>query len=149
MDSSEQSLSIGEVAEQTGLSVHALRWFEREELFLRPIPRVHGRRVFDQSDVSWLNLCNRFRASGMPIADIRRYVALVRAGAGNEGERFALLEAHEQRVRAHIAELQESLTIINGKVDVYRRHLAEGVAAGLWASTTAGDGHRSTQYSTE
>jgi hypothetical protein len=71
----------------------------------------------------------------MPIADVRRYAALVRAGAGNEGERFALLEAHEQRVRAHIAELQESLTIINGKVDVYRRHLAEGVAAGLWVPT--------------
>ncbi|WP_460522333.1 MerR family transcriptional regulator [Flindersiella endophytica] len=148
MDSSEQTLSIGEVAEQTGLSVHALRWFEREELFLRPIPRVHGRRVFEQSDVAWLNLCGRLRASGMPIADIRQFTALVRVGDGNEAERFALLEAHEQRVRVHIAELRECLTIINGKVDVYRRHLAEGVAAGLWAPTTSGDGRWSTQYST-
>lgn len=149
MDSSEQSLSIGEVAGQTGLSVHALRWFEREELFLRPIRRVHGRRVFDQSDVAWLNLCGRLRASGMPIADIRRYAALVRSGDGNEGERFALLEAHELRVRSHIAELQECLTIITGKVDVYRRHLTEGAAAGLWVPTTAGDGQLSTQYSTD
>ena len=128
-----EALSIGQVAERTGLSVHALRWFEREGLYLRPIPRAGQRRVFDASDVAWLMLCNRLRASGMPIAEIRRFAALVQAGPGNEAERLAVLEAHEREVRNRIAELTECLGIIHGKVDVYRRHLAAGTVDGLWA----------------
>jgi DNA-binding transcriptional MerR regulator len=128
-----ESLSIGQVAEQTGLSVHALRWFEREGLFLRAIPRAGGRRTFDSSDVAWLTLCNRLRASGMAIAEIRRFAALVQAGPGNEAERLALLVAHEREVRNRLAELQQCLDIIHGKVEVYEQHLAEGTAATLWA----------------
>lgn len=129
----EQALSIGEVARQTGLSVHALRWFEREGLFLRPIPRAGHRRLFDPSDVAWLMLCNRLRASGMPIAQIRRFATLVQAGPGNEAERLAVLEAHEREVRKRIAELTECLDIIQSKVAVYRAHLAAGTADRLWA----------------
>ena len=128
-----QALSIGQVARQTGLSVHALRWFEREGLYLRPIPRIGQRRLFDSSDVAWLMLCNRLRASGMPIAKIRRFAAFVQSGPGNEAERLALLEAHEHEVRKRIAELTECLDIIQGKVEIYRRHLAAGTTDGLWA----------------
>ena len=121
--------------------MHALRWFEREGLFLRAIPRTGaGRRTFDASDIVWLNLCNRLRASGMPIAEIRRFAALVQAGPGNEAERLALLEAHEQEVRKRIAELQGCLDVIVSKVDVYRRHLADGTATGLWAPPFTDDG---------
>lgn len=128
-----EALSIGQVAERTGLSVHALRWFEREGLFLRPIPRTGQRRVFDSSDVAWLMLCNRLRASGMPIAEIRRFASLVQAGPGNEDERLALLEAHEREVRKRIAELEECLVIIHQKVETYRKHHAAGTAGTLWA----------------
>ena len=37
------------------------------------------------------------------------------------------------------------LKAIKGKVDVYRRHLSEGVAADLWVPTTAAGRHLSTQ----
>lgn len=128
------ALSIGEVAARTGLSVHALRWFEREGLFLRAIPRdPGGRRVFDAADVQWITLCNRLRASGMPIARIREFAVLVQAGPGNETQRLALLEAHEREVEARIAELRECLAIIHGKVTTYNEHLLDGTAAGVWA----------------
>lgn len=141
---SAEALSIGQVAEQTGLSVHALRWFEREGLFLRAIPRVGGRRAFDSSDVVWLTLCNRLRASGMAIAEIRRFAALVQAGPGNEAERLALLVAHEREVRNRLAELQQCLDIIHSKVEIYERHLSDGTASTLWAPpfTASGDGLR-------
>ncbi|MBX6383425.1 MAG: MerR family transcriptional regulator [Microbispora sp.] len=127
-------LSIGQVSEATGLSVHALRFFEREGLFLRPIPRsAGGQRVYDPADVEWLLLCNRLRDSGMSIATLRRFAELVRSGPGNEHERLALLEEHERMVRARIAELEASLAVIHGKVVTYRRHLHDGTAAGLWA----------------
>ncbi|QDQ10525.1 MerR family transcriptional regulator [Streptomyces spectabilis] len=126
--------SIGQVARETGLSVHALRFFEREELFLRPVPRTGGgRRVYEPTDVEWLLLCNRLRESGMPIATLQRFARLVRSGPGNEPERLALLQEHERAVRARMAELAASLEIIHGKVVAYERHVREGTAAGVWA----------------
>lgn len=129
-------LSIGDVARATGLGVHALRFFEREELFLRPIPRTAGgQRAYDRADVEWLLLCNRLRESGMPIATLRRFAHLVRSGPGNEPERLALLEEHERAVRDRIAGLTASLEIIHGKVVAYRRHVRDGTAAGVWSPT--------------
>ena len=60
-------LSIGQVAERTGLSVHALRFYEREGVFLSPIRRAAGgRRVYAEDDVDWLTLCTILRGAGMP-----------------------------------------------------------------------------------
>jgi DNA-binding transcriptional MerR regulator len=127
-------LSIGSVAEATGISVHALRFFEREGIFLRPIPRSGGgHRVYEPADVEWLLLCNRLRESGMPIATIRRFAELVRAGAGNERDRLALLEGHERLIKAEIDRLRSCLEVIHGKVAVYAQHVRSGTTDGLWA----------------
>ncbi|MDP9869221.1 MULTISPECIES: MerR family transcriptional regulator [Streptosporangium] len=136
MSRDADGLSIGDVAKATGLGVHALRFFEREELFIRPIPRTAGgRRVYGPADVEWLLLCNRLRESGMPIATLKGFARLVRSGPGNEAERLALLEEHERTVRDRIADLMASLEIIHGKVVTYRKHVEEGTAAGLWSPT--------------
>ncbi|AZM54305.1 MerR family transcriptional regulator [Streptomyces sp. WAC 01529] len=133
-DADVDGLSIGRVAEATGLSVHALRFFEREGLFLREIPRTSGgRRVYARTDVDWLILCGRLRLSGMPIATIREFAALIRSGPGNERERLALLQEHERDVRAKLDELNACLEVIHGKVVTYEQHLNDGTAAGLWA----------------
>lgn len=134
MSRNADGLSIGDVAKATGLGVHALRFFEREELFIRPIPRTAGgQRVYEPADVEWLLLCNRLRESGMPIATLKRFARLVRSGPGNEAERLALLEEHERTVRDRIADLTASLEIIHGKVVIYRKHVKEGTATGLWS----------------
>lgn len=133
MSSTTVALSIGEVAEATGLSVHALRFFEREGLLLREIPRsTSKRRVYGRADVEWLILCNRFRASGMPLATIRRFADLVRAGPGNEVERLAVLQQHERDVRARIAALDGDLEVIRAKVAAYAQHVRDGTTAGVW-----------------
>ncbi|MFE9251895.1 MerR family transcriptional regulator [Streptomyces sp. NPDC007088] len=129
-----QGLAIGSVSEATGMSVHALRFFEREGLFLREIPRsAGGQRIYEQADVDWLVLCNRFRASGMPIAVIRQFAELVRTGPGNEPDRLELLREHERNVRARIDELTACLDVIHTKVVVYEQHLRSGEAAALWS----------------
>ena len=130
MSEAATSLSIGQVAERTGLSVHALRFYEREGILANPVRRgPGGRRFYDEDDVEWLNLCIILRASGMPLPAIRRYTELVREGDGNEKERLTLLRGHQQQVNAQIAELTKSLDLINFKVGVYEDILAEGATA--------------------
>ncbi|MGW1890335.1 MerR family transcriptional regulator [Streptomyces sp. NPDC002004] len=139
MGANADSLSIGKVAEATGMSVHALRFFEREGLFLRDIPRSGGgQRSYAQTDVDWLVLCNRFRASGMPIATIGKFAELVRSGPGNESDRLALLREHERDVRSRIAELEACLEVIHSKVVTYEQHLRDGTADGLWSPAPSG-----------
>jgi len=128
-------LSIGQVAERTGLSVHALRFYEREGLLADRVRREsNGRRVYTEDDVDWLVMCIRFRSSGMPLDTIRQYTDLVRQGPGNEQDRLALLRSHQDHVAAQIQELTECLNVITHKVDVYQQRLAAGTADCLWVT---------------
>jgi DNA-binding transcriptional MerR regulator len=121
-------LSIGEVAERTGLSVHALRFYEREGILANPVRRAAGgRRLYSEDDVEWLRLCILLRASGMPVPAIRRYTELVRQGDGNEQDRLTLLRQHEAKVVEQIDELNRCLDVIRYKVAVYEDYLATEV----------------------
>ena len=130
------ALSIGEVAERTGLSVHALRFYEREGLLVGPVPRTAGgRRRYTAADVDWLLICVKLRESGMPLAELQRFAGLVRQGPGNEADRLRLLDTHRQRVDAQIEALEECRSLIAWKVGVYAEHLSRGEAGGLWDPT--------------
>ena len=134
----EGELSIGDVAQRTGLSVHALRFYERDGLLLsQHVARgTGGHRRYTPMDVKWLGLCIKLRASGMPLAEIRRYAELVREGPGNEQERLELLREQQARVESQLTELGECLRIIKRKVGIYEQHLADGTAQDLWNVTT-------------
>lgn len=126
-------LSIGQVAERTGLSVHALRFYEREGILADPVRRDGGgRRVYSEDDIAWIGICTRFRASGMPLPVIRKYAELVREGPGNELDRLDLLRRHQQDVADQIRSLNESLEVISYKVRVYQQIVAEGATNRLW-----------------
>jgi DNA-binding transcriptional MerR regulator len=128
-------LTIGQVAAHSGLSVHTLRLYEREGLFHTEVRRdANGRRVYDQHDLDWLEVCAKFRASGMPLELIRRFAELVRQGPGNEAERLDLLRAHRCAVEDRIKQLTDCLALIEGKVNTYEEHLARGTAAALWVN---------------
>lgn len=116
--------SIAEVAERTDLTAHTLRYYERDDLLLRPVARDSGgRRSYDEDDVRWIVMLSCLRGTGMPIRDIRRYADLVRADDGNEDERLALLTAHRQGVLAQLAEITAHLGAIEGKIALYKQHL--------------------------
>ena len=128
-------MSIGQVAERTGLSVHALRFYEREGILANPVERaLNGRRIYTEDDVVWLSMCITLRSSGMPLPAIREYAGLVRQGPGNEKERLAILRRHQERVRAQMADLTESLDLISYKVKIYEERLAQGTADRLWSA---------------
>ena len=132
----EVELGIGDVAQRTGLSVHALRFYEREGLLISEhVPRATGgHRRYSPQDVHWLRLCVKLRRSGMPVAKIRRFAELVREGPGNEQQRLELLREQQRGVENQLAELQECLRIISRKVGIYEQHVADGAAPDLWTA---------------
>ncbi|WP_150462616.1 MerR family transcriptional regulator [Nesterenkonia ebinurensis] len=137
---SRRRYTIGEVAHAVGMSVHALRFYEREQLLIGPIQRsAGGQRQYGAVDIDWLGICTRLRESGMPLAELRRFADLIRQGPGNEAERLRLLDAHQARVEKQIAALEEAREIIAWKTNVYQQHLRAGDASGLWDPTAPQD----------
>jgi DNA-binding transcriptional MerR regulator len=127
MSETVTDLSIGQVAERTGLSVHTLRFYEREGILADPVRRgAGGRRVYTEDDVGWLELCIILRAAGMPLPAIRQYTELVRQGEGNEEQRIALLRRHEEQVKVQMTQLAKCLDLITFKVRVYEDILDHG-----------------------
>jgi DNA-binding transcriptional MerR regulator len=113
-------LSIAAAAAHTGLTADTLRYYERDGLMLRPVGRsATGHRRFVDSDLRWIEMVTRLRATGMPIRDVRRYADLVRRGDGNEDERLALLRSHRQTVLQQLAEVQDHLGAIDRKIGIY------------------------------
>lgn len=136
--SDNRGLSIGEVAVRTGLSVHALRYYEREGLLVSPVQRTSsGHRVYCNDDVEWLGICVGFRSSGMPLSTLHRYVDLVRDGGGNEEERLSILRQHREYLGEQVAQLEAFVEVIDFKVGVYEQRLAEGTASTLWDGGTS------------
>jgi DNA-binding transcriptional MerR regulator len=116
------SWSIREVAEKSGLSQYTLRWYERIGL-LDPVQRgPDGRRRFSEADLDWLVLLGKLRATGMRVRDMQLYAELVRSGA-REQERLDLLQRHREMVVQALAERQECLRLLDGKIKFYQRRV--------------------------
>jgi DNA-binding transcriptional MerR regulator len=117
------SLTIAEAAERSGVSAHALRYYEREGL-LDPHRAGNGHRRYGEQELEWIRFLTKLRSTGMPIREIRAYADLYRRGDGTHPERLALLEGHRENVRRQLAETEHSLELIDRKIDYYRERLA-------------------------
>ncbi|MGP3979764.1 MerR family transcriptional regulator [Streptomyces sp. KR80] len=111
--------TISEVVAVTGLTAHTLRWYERIGL-MPHVDRSHtGQRRYSSRDLDWLAFVGKLRLTGMPVADMVRYAELVREGEHTFAERQELLRTTREDVRRRIAELHETLAVLDYKIDFY------------------------------
>ena len=117
--------SISEAAHELGLTAHTLRYYEREGLLLTPLDRESSdRRRYTDGDIAWLGFLRKLRSTAMPIATLRRYVELARAGDGTSAARLALLREHRETVLNRRAELDDALGAIDLKIALYSERLS-------------------------
>ena len=117
---------IGELADRTGRSIHAIRWYEAQGLIPGVIRDPGGRRVYNEQHLSWLELMDRLRRTGMSIAEMRKYTALVKQGRGTMKQRQELLAQHRSRIQEAIAEWTAALQFVDSKIDYYGEWLTTG-----------------------
>lgn len=119
--------SIGAAARHCGLSQDTLRWYERIGL-LAHIGRDHtGKRRFSDRDLDWLTLITRLRTTGMTVADMIRYAELVRAGESTIPERLAMFRKTRADVLERIAELEQTVAVLDHKISIYEQHTPAAV----------------------
>jgi DNA-binding transcriptional MerR regulator len=124
-DAASPGLSIAEASAATGVSAHTLRYYEREGLMLTPVDRASStHRRYSERDLTWVRFLTRLRWTDMPIAVMRRYTELVRAGASTVEERRRLLVEHRETVLQRLDEVTQSLAAIDHKIDIYDKEIS-------------------------
>jgi len=112
----ETGLTIQQVAQQTGLSIDTLRYYERIGL-LEPVGRAqNGHRRYTQHDLAWIDLLIGLRNTGMPRAQMVRFAQLRRQGSATLSERRLMLEQHQHLLEQHMQELERYMTALQQKI---------------------------------
>ncbi|MBV2366134.1 MerR family transcriptional regulator [Streptomonospora nanhaiensis] len=127
----------GEVAERFGLSLDTLRYYEREGLLTEVERSTSGHRRYRAADVELLGLVRCLRDTGMPIARLRGFAELVRAGDSTIPGRLEVLREHAERVAEQMVELRRTQEAIEHKIAYYEGVLAVRDASPADAGTPA------------
>lgn len=109
-----QHMQIGEVAERTGLSLRAIRYYEEVGL-VRPSARTTGGfRLYTEPDVARLNLVKRMKPLGFSLDETRDLLAaldaLDRTDNPRRSDLVKRLETYCSSAEERCAELRDQLT---------------------------------------
>ncbi|WP_096087852.1 MerR family transcriptional regulator [Agaribacterium haliotis] len=110
---------ISEVSKQSGLSIHTLRYYEKEGLLTEVSRDVSGRRVYSNNDLIWLSWIQRLKTTGMKLDDIKQFSALRKIGDSSISDRKDMLIHHAQKLKADIQRLEDELEVVEYKVSAY------------------------------
>lgn len=123
VDVPDGGLSIGDAAAACGITPDTLRYYEKEDLLLKPAPRNGaGRRRYHAHDLAWIAGLVMLRETGMPISEIRQMAKLYRQ-PGTDLARLELLERHRDRMIAEQQRVARHLAAIEHKIGSYRAAL--------------------------
>ena len=75
-DRQEGSMQIGEMAKQTGVSVDAIRFYERNGLLAPPRRSEGGFRLYSGGDLSTLQFIRSLQTLGFSLHEIREFLSL-------------------------------------------------------------------------
>jgi len=105
-------MRIGTFADAVGISVDAVRFYERRGV-LRPAPRTSGGyRTFDQRDVDRVMLARQFQQLGLTIEEVVDALAAHDVGDATCASERWRLEQVETRIEAQMAALRRTRRLI-------------------------------------
>jgi DNA-binding transcriptional MerR regulator len=111
--------SIKEVARLTQLSAYTLRYYEQLGLIGPIVRTATGHRRYQSRDLEAIEFVKRLRATGMPLADMKRMGELRAQGQKTQPARMRILFDHRNAVRARVRELEANLMAIESKLTAH------------------------------
>ena len=114
-------MRIGELAKRAGVSVQAIRFYERRRLMRTPRRTPAGYRIYSENDLESVTVIKKMQRFGFKLAEIRRVLQLwilpSDAGAASpyhKGSRQCLREAlklGEKKLQAMNEQIRSSIQI--------------------------------------
>jgi MerR family mercuric resistance operon transcriptional regulator len=95
-----RALTIGKLAEATGVNLETVRYYERIGIMPRPARTRGGHRSYEPEHIKWLNFIRRGRELGFTLKEVRELLRLV------ETRRYTCAQVQKIAVR-HIADIRQ------------------------------------------
>lgn len=114
-----EELEINKAAEFARLKPHTLRYYESIGLIEGIKRNSAGKRLYSESDLKWLEVINRLRATGMSISKMQEYARLRRMGDATITERKNIMNDHLNAIEREIKVLLETKDYVAKKVRIY------------------------------
>ncbi len=113
------SYNIGEVSKQFNLSIHTLRYYEKEGI-LNIKRSKSGIRKYEDSDINTIKIVECLKSSGMQLKDIKQFIDWCNLGNETLELRQAMFENQRKIVLQKLEEIQKTLDVINYKCWYYK-----------------------------
>lgn len=121
--------TIGEMAKKLNVTPSTLRYYDKEGLLPFITRSENGIRIFKDADYEWLFVIECLKKTGMPIKEIRYFIEWVLEGDKTIKERLELFEKQKSIIEKQMAEIQETLDVLEYKCWYYNEALKAGTTA--------------------
>ena len=118
--------TVSEMAALLHVAPSTLRYYDREGVLPFVERSPGGTRIFTESDYRWLKIISCLKSAGMPLKDIRRYIEMAMQGDSTIDERLQMFVDQRQRILQQMAELQQTLDVVEYKCWYYETAKATG-----------------------
>ena len=108
--------TIGDASAELGIPASTLRYYDKRGLFPNMARSQGGIRMFTDDDLEWARFIERLKASGMPLAEIRRFIDLYREGDSTIEERRRIVHERRDLIDQEIADLRLARDFIDYKL---------------------------------
>ena len=113
--------TIGEMAKLLGVTASTLRYYDREGLLPFVERSSGGIRMFQESDVEWMQIIGCMKKAGMPIKDIRQYIEMALQGDDTITLRLEMFQHQREILRQQMEQLQHSMKVVEYKCWYYEK----------------------------
>lgn len=112
-------MQIGEVAQQTGLSLRTIRYYEEMDLVVPSARTAGGFRLYTDSDVARLQLIKRMKPLDFTLEETRDLLANLDAldsvdTQARRAELVSRLEMYQEAAQARVEAVRQQLEIADG-----------------------------------
>lgn len=111
-------MKIGIVSDQTGMSIHTIRYYEKQGLVKKPVKDASGHRSYTLKDVDVLNWISCMKNSGMSLNTIKRYTEAFYQG--NDLECIAFLEEHLNHLYKQQQDIEHYIEVTENKINRFK-----------------------------
>lgn len=118
--------TVGEMAKLLGVAPSTLRYYDREGLLPFVERSESGIRVFTDENIRWLRLIECLKQAGMSLRDIRTYIEMSMEGDDTIEARLDMFVKQRERLVQQIAQLQQTLEVVEYKCWYYETAKAAG-----------------------
>ncbi|QHI73706.1 MerR family transcriptional regulator [Aminipila terrae] len=121
--------TIGEISKKLNVAPSTLRYYDKEGLIPFVERSANGIRMFNEQDLSGLELIECLKKTGMPIKEIKHFIDCCVEGDSKIQERLSIIESQRISVMEQMKEMQSMLDMLNYKTWYYQTAEKAGTCA--------------------